>query len=190
MSDKDGITPDARSREDEYFRRQDRELIERMRRAAETAHERQQLEAKSGLHDPALLQELEALGFTAETVVLLPLVPIVQTAWAEAGVSDEERALIVRFARERGIEPGSAADEQLAVWLTSKPSDHVFTRGLGLVRAMLESPDAGVGGIDADDLMRHCEEIAAASGGLFGFRKISGEERTLLGQLEQALKSK
>ena len=55
-----------------------------------------------------MLQELEALGFTPDTVSLLPLVPIVQVAWAEAGVSDDERKLIVQFARggiSRG-EPG------------------------------------------------------------------------------------
>ena len=35
MSDNDGITGDIRSREEEYFRRRDRELVEKLRHEAE-----------------------------------------------------------------------------------------------------------------------------------------------------------
>jgi hypothetical protein len=111
MTDNDGITSDARAREEEYFRRKDRELVESLRRAAEADASRQALERTSGIHDPVMLQELEALGFTPDTASLLPLVPIVQVAWAEGGVSDDERKLIVQFARGRNIPEGSAADE-------------------------------------------------------------------------------
>jgi hypothetical protein len=107
MSDNDGITGDIRSREEDYFRRKDRELVEKMRQAAEADASRQAMERSTGIHDPVLLQELEALGFTPDTVSLLPLVPIVQVAWAEGGVSDDERQLIVEFARGRNIVPGS-----------------------------------------------------------------------------------
>ena len=60
--------------------------------------------AKTGLSDPELLRDLNELGFTPETVTLLPLVPIVQVAWAEGGVSDltvgwptEGRPVLDRF---------------------------------------------------------------------------------------------
>jgi len=97
MSDEDGINSDIRSREEEYFRRKDRELVEKMRQAAESDASRQAMEQTTGIHDPVLLQELEALGFTPDTVSLLPLVPIVQVAWAEGGVSENERKLIVEI---------------------------------------------------------------------------------------------
>lgn len=190
MSDKDGITHDVRSREDEYFRRKDRELVERMRREAVLNQERQELEARSGIHDPALLQELQALGFAPETVSLLPLIPVVQVAWAEGGISDAERRLILQFARERGIQEGSAADAQLADWLNTQPSEDVFARAMRLIRAMLDEPATDSGDLRADDLIHRCEEIAAASGGIAGFRKISPGERSLLGQIEQALKDR
>jgi hypothetical protein len=173
MSQDDGITHDVRSREDEYFRRKDRELVERMQKEAVLNHERQELEARSGIHDPALLQELQALGFTPETVSLLPLIPIVQVAWAEGGVTDAERSLILKFARERGIHQGGAADEQLAGWLANPPSEEVFTRATRLIRAMIDDPSAAHSGLRVDDLIHRCEEIASASGGVMGFRKIS-----------------
>jgi hypothetical protein len=103
----DEFSSDARAREDEYFRRRDRELIDKMRQASEAEEARQGLEAASGLRDPELLQELQALGFTPDTVILLPLVPIVQVAWAEGSVTDAERALIVKLARERGVGPAA-----------------------------------------------------------------------------------
>ncbi len=110
-----------RALEEDYFRKRDRELIEKMRKASAAEDARRAMENKTGVHDPALLQDLEELGFTPETVVLLPFVPMVQMAWAEGGVSEAERKLIVQLARVRGVEAGSAADRQLAAWLTSRP---------------------------------------------------------------------
>jgi hypothetical protein len=190
MADNDGITGDIRSREEEYFRRKDRELVEKLRREAEANQARQALEATSGIHDPAVLQELAALGFTPDTVDLLPLVPIIQVAWAEGGVSDEERTLIEQFARERGIQSGSVADQQLSLWLRERPAEDVFSRATRLIRALLDHPDGHGHTLTLEDLIHRCEEIAAASGGILGFGKISGEERTLLGRIQSALKER
>jgi hypothetical protein len=190
MAEHEGITNDIRAREEEYFRRKDRELVERMRQAEAARQTRQELETRSGIHDPALLQELEELGFTPDTVSLLPLVPIVQVAWAEGGVSGEERLLIERFARERGIEPDTPAGNQLAAWLKTEPSEEVFARATRLIRAMLDDQSGAQQDLQIGDLIHHCEEIAAASGGVLGFRKISTEERALLGQIAAALKAR
>jgi hypothetical protein len=187
MSENDGITGDVRSREEEYFRRKDRELVEKLRQAAVASESRKALESSSGIHDPAMLQELEALGFTPDTVALLPIVPIVQIAWAEGGVSAEERALILQFARARGIAAGSVADSQLAEWLAQRPSEDVFARATRLIAAMLEQPGGAGTALRADDLLRRCEEIAAASGGILGFGAISAEERSLLTRIQAAL---
>ena len=189
MSENDGITHDVRSREDEYFRQKDRELVENLRRASHVDESRRALESSSGIHDPAMLQELEALGFTPDTVSLLPIVPIVQVAWAEAGVSESERELIIQFARERGIKAGDVADRQLMLWLEERPSEEVFSRATRLIRAMLDEPHAA-GALSLDDLLKHCENIAAASGGILGFHKISAGERAILGQIQSALKGR
>lgn len=189
MTEHDGITSDIRSREEDYFRRKDRELVEKLRRAATENEARQALETTSGIHDPAMLQELQELGFTPDTVSLLPLIPIVQVAWAEGGVTDEERSLILLFARERGIQPGSAADSELSAWLAQRPSDEVFARAARLIRAMLDAPDSTGTTVRIEDVIHQAEAIAAASGGVLGFRKISAEERTLLDRIQAALKS-
>ena len=187
MVDKDIIHERGRSLEDDYFRKKDRELVEKLQRAAAAETARADISKATGLSDPALADELLALGFTGETVALLPIVPIVQVAWAEGGVSAAERDLIVKFARGRGIAAGSAADTQLSAWMSARPSEEVFTRAGRLIRAML---DSGGAGLNADDLVAYCENIASASGGVFGIGKISGEERALLSKLVSDLKGR
>jgi hypothetical protein len=178
---------EARSREDEYFWRKDQELIEKMRRAAAAGQANREMGIKTGLNDPQLIQELAALGFTLDTVDLLPLMPVIQMAWAEGGVSEAERRLIVNLARSRGIAEGSPADRQLSAWLTTAPDEQVFTRSTRLIRAMLTSPTAPQARMTPEELVKHCEEIAAASGGILGMRKISSEERALLSQIASTL---
>lgn len=188
MADKDIFAERGRSLEEEYFRNKDRALIEKMRQASAAAQARAEMGARTGLSDPQLLEELQALGFTPDTVVLLPLVPAVQVAWAEGGVTPAERNLIVTLARARGIEEGTAADRQLADWLDRKPAERVFADATRLIRAMLEDPKEG--SLRADDLVKLCESIAAASGGVFGINRVSGEERRLLEKLTAELSTR
>jgi len=181
---------DARSREEEYFWKKDQELIEKVRRAAAAEQAKRDLGAKTGLNDPALIEELQALGFTTDTVLLLPLMPLVQMAWAEGGVSEAERQLIVKLARSRGVVEGGAADRQLSAWLATRPEADVFARATRLIRAMLASPAPAETGLSADDLVKYCESIAAASGGILGINRISAEERALLSSIAAQLRGR
>ena len=188
MSEDNPLADRGRSLEEEYFRAKDRELVEKMKRAAAAEATRQQLSARSGLQDPELVKELEALGFTPDTVDLLPFVPLVQVAWAQGDVDDAERKLLLRLARARGIAEGSAADRQLGDWLSHRPSADVFARATRLVRAVLQSP--GQQAMTADDLVKYSESIAEASGGVFGLKRISAEERAVIEALAADLKAK
>ena len=189
MTDKDIFAERGRALEEEYFRKKDRELIEKMRRAATATEARAEMGKKTGLTDPEMLQELETLGFTPDTVVLLPLVPVGQMSWAEGGVTPAERHLIVKLARARGIDEGGAADRQLSDWLDRRPGGHVFPHATRLIRAMLAAPHHG--DLTVDDLVTYCESIADASGGMLGIiGRVSAEERQLLATLVAQLKGR
>ena len=189
MTDKDMFAERGRSLEEEYFRKKDKELIEKMRKAAESDRSRAEMGSRLGLTDPEMLKELDGLGFTPDTVALLPLMPAIQVAWAEGGVSDAERHLLVKLARARGISDGSAADRQLAAWLDRRPADHVFANATRLIRAMIDPP--GGSSLTADDLVKQAESIAAASGGMLGIiGRVSAEERQLLTSLAEQLKAR
>lgn len=179
-----------RDHEEDYFRKQDRELIERMRKAAAAEDATRPLGAQSGIQDPELLRDIAALGFTADTVSLLPLVPILQVAWADADVSAAERKLILGIARHRGISEGSPADQQLATWLAQRPAPDVFARAGRLVAAMLAAGSSTAHDLSPDDLVKYCESIATASGGVLGLAKVSPAERAAIEQVQAALKSR
>lgn len=190
VSQNNGITDDIRKREEEYFRRKDRELIEKMRHASQAAQARKTLEEETGIHDPEMLRELEELGFTPDTIALLPLIPVLQVAWAESGVSTVERTAILELARARGIVDGSVADHQLKTWLDHRPSGETFHKAMRLIAAMVEHPEQGHADITADDLLEYCEEIARASGGLFGIGSVSAEEQAAMQQIAAQLKKR
>jgi hypothetical protein len=188
MPDKDSLAERGRALEDDYFRQRDLELIERMRRAAAAEQGRTEMGQRVGITDPELLRQLEALGFTPDTVVLLPLVPAVQMAWAGGGVSAAQRELLVQLARRRGIAAGSAADRTLAQWLAARPGEDVFAPATRLIRAMLAAP--GAPDLTAAELVAYSEAIARASGGLLGRNRISAEERRLLTALADELRAR
>jgi hypothetical protein len=190
MPDRDAISERGRSFEDDYFRKKDRELIEKMRQAAAAEQVRADLSRKTGFEDPELLQELQDLGFAPETIALLPLVPVIQMAWAEGGITKPERELILTLARNRGVAVGSAADLKLTEWMTNRPPEAVFARAGRLIRAMLDSGSAEVGDLNADNLVEYCAEIASASGGILGIGRISAEERALLSSIAADLKAR
>jgi hypothetical protein len=190
MSEGDFLDDRRRASEDDYFRKKDRELVEKMRAAAAADRAKSELSASTGLSDPALLAELAALGFTPETVSVLPLVPIVEMAWAEGGVTVAERTLLVTLARSRGIAEGSPADRQLSEWLSRQPSPAVFERATRLIRAMLDTGSPTGGTLTADELIKYSESIAAASGGILGLGKVSAEERATLARIVAALKTR
>jgi hypothetical protein len=179
-----------RDKEEEYFRKQDRELVERMRKAAADEAVRGTLGAQTGIKDPQLLQDIAALGFSTETVSLLPLVPILQVAWADEAISPEERKLIVDFARLRGVAEGSPADRLLAEWLVQRPPADVFSRAIRLVAAMLAAGSDTAHTLSVDDLVKYSESIASASGGILGLGKVSAGERAALEQIQTALRKR
>src|SRR5262245_18971985 len=103
MTNKDGFVRRQNVLEHHYFQERERELIEKLRRRAEDEARRQQLAVRTGVVDKEILQDLESLGFTADTGMLLHLMPLLQVEWADGGVSARERSLSVAAARSRGI---------------------------------------------------------------------------------------
>ena len=190
MAIEDGIMGDSRKRQDESFRSQDGDLIERLRRASVAEQERHVLETHTGIHDAAMLEQLQELGFTPATIALLPLIPVLQVAWAEGRISGAERTAILNLARARGIEIGNDADHQLIEWLDRPPSPDTFGKATRLIAAMVEDPTEALQDMSADDLLRYCEQIAHASGGIFGIGVVSTDERKALEQITSQLKNR
>jgi hypothetical protein len=187
VTDKDAFKERGRALEEDYFRRKEQELIAKMREKAAAEAARQALGERTGVADPQLLADLQELGYTADTITLLHLVPLVQMAWAEGHVSMRERDLIIEAARARGIESGSPADQQLASWLATRPSEDLFTTTLRAIGAMLQSRPDAEREASQKDLVSYLTSIASASGGVLGWGAVSDEERAVLARITAEL---
>ena len=184
----DEVTGRGRTHEEDYFYKKDRELIEKMRQQAKAEEELRVLGEGAGITDPVVIHELAELGFTPETVKLLPLIPVLEMAWAEGGVTAPERNMVIDVARARGIEAGTAADSQLTEWLDRQPSESVYRRAGRLINALFAS--GGRFDFAPDDLLKYCEAIAEASGGILGIGRVSSAERATLARIAAEIKAR
>jgi tellurite resistance protein len=181
-------TKPPRGHEDDYFRRMDAELVEQRRRQAAAQQEHEEIKRAAGIDDDRLIAELRANGFNRETVPLLHLVPLIQVAWADGEISQEERRHILEAARLHGVEPDSPSHARLESWLDARPEDEFFRKSLRAIRAVLHALEPEHRDTRKADLLTLCTRVAAASGGFFGIgRKVSLEEKQLLAEIAAEL---
>lgn len=190
MSNKDAFAERRRGLEEEYFHKKEKELLEKLRRRMQAEVERGQMAEALGIQDTEILSDLQALGYTRETVALLHLVPLIQVAWADGDVTLREKDLILELARSRGIAADSTAYEQLAGWLTQRPSEQFFQDTLRIIAALFEALPPEQQAAGKRDLVSYSVNIASISGGILGLGKISRQEQEVIerisAELEQA----
>src|ERR1051325_4120095 len=131
---KDIFRERERGEEDAYFRQQDAKLIAKLRQKAHFSEIAHALAEKLHADEPALLERIQKLGVTLDTGSAFILAPLVEVAWIDGEVSHAERDTILRIAKQRGVEPGSADYDQLLDWLAHRPSDEVFETALEAIR--------------------------------------------------------
>ena len=184
----DQIGQRGRNLEEDYFLRKEKELIEKLRKRREEEAKRQELAAGTGTANAEILQTLAELGYTRDTVLLLHLVPLISIAWADDKVSGPERDLIIEAAKLRGIDEESAAYKQLNDWLTNRPSDAFLDQTLRVIANLAESNTPEETATRRQNLLDLATRVAAASGGILGLGKISGEEQALIDRIANRLR--
>ena len=169
----------------DYFRKQDEKLLAKMREQAALQDVAQALADKLRVDDKELVDRIVALGIHRENGPAMLLMPLIQVAWADGGVSDAEREVVLGTARERGVEPGTPAYRQLEDWLRKRPSDDLFDAALEVWKAAASVLPAS----ERDERIRHvvgaCRRVAEASGG--GLAKLLGMTSAAVSQDEAAV---
>jgi hypothetical protein len=185
------LSAQARASEEEYFRKKERELIEKLKRKAATEAQRKGMAEAIGLENQQILDVLQEMGFDRSTVVLLFLFPVLQVAWSDGEVSGEEQALILRAARAHGVEEGSAAYEKLTGLLRTQPAPVLFERALTVIHDLLRFQKGESRQSVSTKLIDACERVAAASGGFLGVgSKVSAKEKDVLRRVASAIGEK
>lgn len=189
MPDRNIFAERERGLEDEYFHKQEVMLIEKIRERMAMVEELRKMSAGEGEVDEEVVEALQDLGYRDTTIRLLHLVPLVQIAWAEDGVSLDERKAILDIAATRGVTPDTEAQAQLLKWLDQRPDESFFKDSLRAIRILLEALPADQRDATRHDLVEYCTQIARVSGGFLGFHKISATERHHLEEIARMIGS-
>lgn len=177
------------SDEEKFIHQQETDTLSSQRRERQLdalrSDEREGIAMVLDTNEEVAAEALE-LGFDQETARVLPLVPLIQVAWADDTVQRGEEKAILAAAAKAGIDEGTAAYEFLSLMLEQKPSELFFVRTMNVVKHMAKgSGDIEWGGRSVLELAK---EVAGASGGFFGIgNKISDKEEELLGELAELL---
>lgn len=184
MAEKDKFAQREHWLEEEYFGRKNQELIEKLRERREREADRQKMAEMMGVDDQDVLEALQDLGYTSETIPLLHIVPLVEVAWAEGGVADREREMIFKIAEARGVPPDSVAHEMLSHWLENRPSERFFDNSMRAIRVIFDLMPEEQRLAGRRDLIAYCSQIASAvSSGIFGPGGITDDERSLIARI-------
>jgi hypothetical protein len=192
--DKDRLKERGRSLEEEYVRKQEAKLVEKLRERARLEDIAAALAQKLQVDNPELLRRIMELGVTLDTGAAFLLAPLVQVAWAEGSVTERERDTVLRLGSERGVEKESAPHAALQEWLRVRPSDEFFDTAVEAIKAGLAvlSPEERAERVKR--IVDACGQVAGASGGLsklLGFGTgISGEEESVLDSIASTLRAR
>jgi len=192
--DKEIFKGRGRSLEEEYVRRQEAKLLEKLRERGKLEEIAAALAAMLQVDNPELLHRIIALGVTLETGAAFVMAPLVQVAWAEGAVTDRERETVLRLGGERGIEKESPAHAQLLEWLRVRPSDELFDTAVEAIKAGLSvlTPEERADRVKR--IVEACRQVAGASGGLSRLlglgTGVSGEEESILDTIAATLRAR
>lgn len=167
--------------EEEYFRKQSQEASEKIKA--------KQALAAEGITSDQLLQELTKSGFDADSARILYLLPMLEVAWSDGRVQEEERLAILSFAEERKITQDSKAYALLETWTKTDPRQKLqFQKASALLAPLVENLKSSGKAEGADWMIEAAKQVAEATGGFFGFGdKISGEEEMALRAISKKL---
>lgn len=177
--------------EEEFFRKQDQKLIERLRQTESKKALKDALTlAGSNLSD-SVVERLVEHGVTVETVTSLTLVPLVAIAWADGTVEKKEREAVLKAAAEKGIAPGTAAHDLLEAWLNKKPDSKLVRAWEEYIAAIVSTLSAEETKLLKTEIVDRARQVASAAGGFLGMGpRISAAEQSVLEKLERAFAGK
>lgn len=134
MADKKGpLDRVRRAHEEEYIQRQNRELMEAMRKKVAEQQAIEQLRESTGL-DEALLARVVAADFTVENIDLMPMLPLFAIAWADGEIQAGECELLEAELKVRGLDEGPAR-ERAQIFLEEAIPEALFELSLDYLHA-------------------------------------------------------
>lgn len=173
--------------EEAFFAQKDAELVRRLHELKRARLAKEELSAASGITEDAVLDKIIALNIDASTVAALSLVPLVEVAWADGGIHDEERKTAFSRAAAMGFGERDVSRQIMEKWLTERPPRALLAAWKDYVKALSAALGKDAQRALRQEVMSHARAVAEAAGGFLGVAgKVSAAEERVLGELERA----
>jgi hypothetical protein len=174
--------------EDSFFRERDHLLLEKLRLELEAIEEHKHLAHVSGILDDKVLMNLVKAGVRAETLAAVSLIPLVEVAWADGAVTDDEREAVLKGAADNGVQAGSASHQLLNHWLKDRPDVRIIAAWKEYAGALAKTMPADAMLVVRERIVGRCRKVAEASGWLLGIAgNVSRVELAAIEEFERAM---
>ncbi|HTL32279.1 MAG TPA: hypothetical protein VL326_04100 [Kofleriaceae bacterium] len=186
MSDHSALEERGRALENQFYDKQDKEKLAAMKEKLEDQASKEDLRKASGMTDDAVLDKLVHLGLKANTIAALSLVPLIEVAWADGEIQDNERTAILQGAHGKGLEQGTDGYELLQSWLKAKPSSELLDAWEAYIKALASQLNDEQNRLLKNQIVGFAKMVAAAAGGFLGIGRVSASEEKVLARIETA----
>jgi hypothetical protein len=174
--------------EEAFFLAEDQRLIQKHRALKAMQESKQALAEVSGITNDRVLEKLVSLGTTPQMVAALAVVPLIEVAWADGEVDDQERQAILRSLGDSGVSPGGIEHELVETWLERRPGPKLLAAWQQYVHGLCEKMNDSERGAFRDEVLKSTLAVAEASGGFAGLWQVSAAEREMIERLKAAFR--
>ena len=172
--------------ENQFYEKENKEKLAAMKSKLDSQRTKEELRKASGMTDEAVLEKLVHLGLRANTIAALSLVPLIQVAWADGAIQDNERVAILQGAHGKGLEKGTDGYELLQTWLQKRPSDELIEAWEAYIQALASQLNDEQRRLLKNQIVGFAKMVAAAAGGFLGIGRVSASEEKVLNRIEAA----
>ncbi|MBV8756009.1 MAG: TerB family tellurite resistance protein [Deltaproteobacteria bacterium] len=176
----------GRALENQFYEKENAEKLAAMKGKLDTQKSKDELRKASGMTDEAVLEKLVGLGLRANTIAALSLVPLIQVAWADGAIQDNERTAILQGAHGKGLEKGTDGYELLQAWLSKRPSDALYDAWEAYIKALASQLNDEQNRLLKNQIVGFAKMVAASAGGFLGIGRVSASEEKVLARIESA----
>jgi hypothetical protein len=176
----------GRALENQFYEKENQAKLAAMKAKLDSQGGKDELRKASGMSDDAVLDKLVGLGLRANTIAALSLVPLIQVAWADGKIQDNERVAILQGAHGKGLEKGTPGYELLQTWLQKKPSSELIDAWEAYIKALASQLNDEQNRLLKNQIVGFAKMVAGAAGGFLGIGRISSDEEKVLHRIEAA----
>jgi hypothetical protein len=173
--------------EEEYHRKKEFELLEKLKGVFQKKMDKDSLREASGVTNEQLLDRLVEIQLKGEMMAAFQLYPLVEIAWADGDLSESEARSVLTAGEEHGIRPGTKAHEMLEQRLHKGPDPEVRKIWFLYADELRKNLTPNELTTFRTDLLERARAVVASTGHLERLLVDVGGERRILAAIEKAL---